>query len=107
MNAWRRAAEDLGIRVDIPFTLTTNRGEDISYEAHVLDFGGPNGTVFGRVGDDSRFREHRKDAGYFASDLAPTYGTYNRDLFIATLDDWKWFGANGQEPAWYSGRNWS
>jgi hypothetical protein len=43
----------------------------------------------------------RKEAGYFWSDLSPEYQSYDRDLFIATLDDWKWFGAKGQEPAWY------
>jgi hypothetical protein len=107
MNAWRNAAEELGIRVEIPFTLTANNGETISYEAHVVDFGGPNGTVFGTLQDESRFTQRRRDAGYFASDIGPSYRTYNRQLFIDTLDDWKWFGGKGQEPPWYSGKNWS
>ena len=107
MNAWRKAADELGIRVEIPFSLATHSGERVSYEARVLDFGGPNGTVFGTLQDESGFTQRRKSAGYFASDIGPRYRTYNREFFIDTLDDWKWFGTEGQEPSWYSGKNWS
>lgn len=107
MNAWREAAEDLAIRVEIPFTLTMRDGTTEPCEARVIDFGSPNGIVFGVVGDDKASWKRRKEAGYCWSDLSPNYRTYNRDLFIATLDDWKWFGAKGGEPDWYSGKNWS
>lgn len=45
MDAWKEAARDLGIRVEIPFTLKTGTG-DVEFEGQVLDFGGPKGTVF-------------------------------------------------------------
>jgi len=107
MNAWRAAAKDLGIRVEIPFSLVSADGESELYEGRAIDFGGPNGVVFGIFDDDRSSRKRRKDAGYCWSGLAPSYRTYNRELFISTLDDWKWFGPKGQEPAWYSGKNWS
>jgi hypothetical protein len=34
--------------------------------------------------------------------LADTYLTYDRHLFVGTLDDWGWFG-EGSAPAWYTG----
>jgi len=43
-KAWLKAAKDLGIRVVAPFTVRTSEGELGTYEAHVLDFGGPKGT---------------------------------------------------------------
>jgi len=48
-QAWLEAAIDLGIRVTAPFTLQS--GEPITYEAHVMDFGGPKGTVVGVLND--------------------------------------------------------
>jgi hypothetical protein len=53
MSAWRHAAEDLGIRVEIPFTLANEDGETERYEGRVIDFGGPNGAVFGLLTDRS------------------------------------------------------
>lgn len=107
MNAWRDAAKDLGIRLDIPFSLVSVSGETELYEGRAIDFGGPNGVVFGVLDDDAASGKRRKDAGYYLSGLAPGYRTYDRELFISTLDDWKWFGPKGQEPDWYSGKNWS
>jgi hypothetical protein len=49
MDAWKQAAQDLGIRVEIPFTLKTEKGNVEFHEGHVLDCGGPKGTVFGTI----------------------------------------------------------
>jgi hypothetical protein len=106
MNAWRDAARKLGIRVEIPFSLVSVDGEIEMYEGRVVDFGGPNGIVFRISNDDKVSGKRRKVSGYYWSDLVLTYRTYNRELFVSTLDDWKWFGPKGQEPAWYSGKNW-
>jgi len=42
-QAWLEAAKDLGIRITAPFTVLSD--EPSNYEAHVIDFGGPKGTV--------------------------------------------------------------
>jgi hypothetical protein len=96
MRAWSDAAEDLGIRVEIPFTLATEGGETERYEGRAIDFGGPNGIVFGSLEDDRASSNRRKNAGYCYSSLAVSYRTYNRGLFVDTLDDWKWFGEKGR-----------
>jgi hypothetical protein len=31
----------------------------------------------------------------------------DRQFFIDTLDDWKWFGPEGKQPGWYTGKDWS
>lgn len=107
MKAWQQAAADLRIRVEIPFILTIEDGESESYEAHIVDFGGQKGTVIGRTDDDKGTWIRRRAAGYYVSDLAPRYRQYDRNLFMDTLNDWKWFGSKDRQPAWYTGKNWS
>lgn len=104
-DAWRQAAADLGIRVVAPFTLTAESGETREFEAHVLDFGGPKGTVV--TGEESGLNDMRGSLGYYASNLSPTYRSYVREHFIETLNDWGWFGHEGQPPSWYTGEPWS
>jgi hypothetical protein len=107
MDAWQKAANELEIRVEIPFTFTGGDGRIEVYEGRAIDFGGPNGAVFGTLNDAKKSWERCNQAPYFFSFLSSNYQTYSKDLFVATLDDWKWFGTKGQEPDWYSGKDWS
>lgn len=104
-GAWRQAAADLGIRVVAPFGLPTESGETEWFEAHILDFGGPKGTVV--ADQDGRLDDRRRRLGYYAPNLFPTYRTYARQHLIDTLNDWGWFGERGKEPPWYTGKPWS
>jgi hypothetical protein len=104
-HAWIRAAADLDIRVVAPFALTTTNGEAILFEAHILDFGGPKGTVVGN--EKNELGDVRQKSGYFCSNLYSSYRRYDRQHFIDTLDDWGWFGEKGTEPSWYTGKPWS
>lgn len=104
-SAWQDAGRDLGIRVTAPFVLEIE-GNDVFFEALISDFGGPMGTV-AVASDTVLFRPVLRRLGYYVSKLFPTYRTYSRDHFIATLDDWRWFGASGEVPPWYTGRPWS
>jgi hypothetical protein len=88
-----------------PINLTLESREIERFEAHVLDFGGPNGTIVGN--QDSEWGGIRKQLGYYYSNLFPVYRTYDRQHFIDTLNDWGWFGENGKEPPWYTGKSWS
>jgi hypothetical protein len=72
MAAWKHAAQDIGIPVRIPFSFATSHGETELYEAHVFDFGGPKGTVTGKVTDDDARGNHKK-FGYDASDLGNSH----------------------------------
>lgn len=36
-----------------------------------------------------------------------SYARYDRDLFLATLNDWDWFGDPADAPGWYTGRPWT
>jgi hypothetical protein len=103
--SWLEAARDLGIRVVAPFTLRVSEGERITYEAHLLDFGGPKGTVVGVL--DDGLQDGRATQGYYCSNLAASYRRYERIHFIDTLNDWGWYGPVELRPSWYTGARWS
>ena len=104
-DAWKKAAVDLGITVVAPVSLIADNRQTEWFEAHIVDFGGPKGTVVGN--QDSALNDTRKNLGYYASNLFPSYRVYVRQNFIDTLNDWGWFGDEGQAPDWYSGDPWS
>jgi hypothetical protein len=66
----------------------------------LLNFGGPHGTLIRLIDDES----NDADAdGPYRSRLNPeVYGTYDRGLWIETLQDWGWFGPRELRPDWYS-----
>jgi hypothetical protein len=104
-RAWLEAAKNLEIRVAAPFAVQLPVGEPITYEAHILDFGGLKGTVVGVL--DDKMDDCRATQGYYYSNLAPSYRDYVRQHFIDTLNDWGWFGPAELRPAWYTGKSWS
>ena len=111
VRSWREAADDLGIEVIAPASVTLGSK---SFDALALlpEFGALNGMVlFGRfsateglVDPDGRlFREYHYGFSY----LAASYETYRRDLFIDTLNDWGWTSNARPAPDWYTGQPWS
>lgn len=104
-QAWRKAGTDLGIRVTAPFAIRLSAGEPVIYEAHILDFGGPKGTVVGVLDDE--LGDYRAIEGYYSSNLSISYRTYTRQQFIGALNDWGWYGPAELRPSWYTGESWT
>jgi hypothetical protein len=109
-NAWRDAAEDLGITVVAPYGLLDAGGEvDSAAVAWIESFGSVQGTVV------AAYRSNReailsaaRGRGQFCSFInEASYARYDRDLFVATLNDWGWYGNPAQAPAWYTGEPWT
>jgi hypothetical protein len=48
-----------------------------------------------------------RDTQLYVSRLADSYATFDRKLFIETLNDWGWFAQDRAAPHWYTGRPWS
>jgi hypothetical protein len=102
-KAWLDAASDLGIRVIAPYSMTMPDGSIAIAEAFVPDFGSPGGAIAISVGNP--LGNDAKRIGKWCSILYESYRVYDRELFIGTLDDWRWFG-EGNAPDWYSGKPW-
>src|SRR5262245_39750776 len=104
VEAWRQAAADLGIRFTAPF-VTEVDGKRVQFLALVHLFGRPIGTVISVMDQPSDGRGHPQTDQYFRSILnGECYRTYDRELFIETLDDWHYFGPEAERPSWYTGK---
>ncbi len=106
INAWRDASKDLKIRIQSPFILITEDNRKLEFEMLIVGFGQRNGTIIFSADDMTYFNIPEK-YGYYCSALNPaSYATYDRQLFIDTLDDWGYFGDPLNKPDWYSGKVW-
>jgi hypothetical protein len=109
--AWTTAADDLGIAVSTHGVLYDADGNAHSYTVHVPDFGSPKGTVcvVASPGGDTlstvicrlAVEQGFHFAGFYDADR-----TYERAVFIDTLNDWQWFG-DADPPEWYTGKPWA
>jgi len=104
IDAWRKAGQDLGIKVNPEFTLRLKDGR--KEFLFIQDFGGPKGTIATSVHDTKDFKE-LQELGFYCSALGDNYTTYHRALFTDTLNDWGFFGEMNKKPDWYNGKSWS
>ena len=107
-QAWLDAANDLGIRVEHPFSFTTKSGVRATTSGVFLpDFGSPRGILLLCRFDSDELHDIADDTDYAQSALNPnSYEPYERELYIDTLNDWGWFGPSAAEPSWFTGANW-
>jgi hypothetical protein len=105
-RAWEAAAQDLNITVATNGALVDTQRISHPYLVYIANFGRPKGTICSLRDDgDEALIEVARQQGFFVSVLYDAYAVYDRDRFIATLDDWKWFGSSAAPP-WYTGKTW-
>jgi hypothetical protein len=106
-QAWLTAGVDLGIQVDVDGEVDQNGTAGVPYAVRIHWFGRVNGTVcrHGEAPRDEveRLRDWARRNETSCSLLSGSYTTYDRDLFVETLDDWQWFG-EAKPPGWYTGK---
>jgi hypothetical protein len=103
--AWKKAADDLGIKFTSPFVVTLQDGRQHEHLGLVHQFGRSIGTIIKVLHEPSHNTPHPEGDGYFCSILGSGYGRYERQAFINTLDDWQFFGPENERPPWYSGKS--
>jgi hypothetical protein len=109
-QAWRDAAEDLTITVVAPYELLDEAGHIAAMAvAWVESFGSAQGTVVAGLRSDRATVQSaaRWQRQYYSLINEESYALYDRDLFMATLNDWGWFGDPAHTPAWYTGKPWT
>lgn len=107
VGAWKEAAANLGIQFTAPFTITLPDGKQQECLGLVRKFGRRVGTIIAVIGEPSEPSDPLTTDDYFWSILGQSYCSFNRQRFMDTLDDWKFFGPVSEQPSWYSGKNWS
>jgi hypothetical protein len=105
--AWREAAVDLGIRFTSPFIVESGDGNRRKHLGLIHHFGRRLGTVISVLDEPSERVSHPACGDYYWSVLGSGYGQYVRESFIATLDDWQFFGPADERPIWYTGKSWT
>lgn len=110
VRAWLDAADDLGIDVVAPFTLSVDE-QEVQCIALIADFGAFNGmgVLQGGVAEWREARELLDAAsklGYGFSFVRDPYRRYDRGLFVDTLNDWGWRRETRVAAEWYSGEPW-
>jgi hypothetical protein len=109
-HAWRDAAEDLKVTVVAPCELLHKAGDVAAVAvAWIASFGSVQGTVVAGLRSDraivqSAARRQGKVCSFINEQ---SYARYDHDLFVATLNDWGWYGDPAQAPAWYTGNPWT
>ncbi len=105
-EAWLEAHEDLGIEVQIPFTIVSPEGSEFAVLGLIKHWGGPQGTILISMEDDFQALGHLLESlGYAWSASSPfSYGRYDRERFIELLNDWGWYGNRQEKPGWYHGQ---
>jgi hypothetical protein len=110
VRAWHRAAEDLGISVVAPYQVADQQSQTaVDSVAWVESFGSARGAVVvGRHYPREPIKSIAKAHGQFCSFIdEESYAEYDRDLFVATLNDWGWYGDPDETPEWYTGESWT
>jgi len=98
------AAKDLGITIVSPFTLHDANGNAHLFIAHFPGFGSAKGTLICHADDWMVKEPIARQQGYYCSGLHPdSYSSYDRALWIETLDDWAWRGSEELRPTWNRG----
>jgi hypothetical protein len=98
-----------GITVVAPYELLDEGGNISAFAlAWIESFGSENGSVV--AGLRSRRQAVQSAArrqGQLCSFInEESYAQYDRDLFVATLNDWGWYGDPAHAPGWYTGKPW-
>jgi hypothetical protein len=96
-DCWRQAAIEPGIKV-----------EEVDGAVRVAEFGSKSGmlcAICETRGSQDELTREAKQRGMGWSALGTSYLTYDRELFVDTLNDWGWC-ASAAPPEWYSGEPW-
>ena len=107
--AWLAAAADLGLDVVAPYRVVRLENRAINGLALVRQFGSPSGAlVIDLAATTQSESESATRLGFFVSQVdGAAYASYDRDLFVGTLNDWGWFGPEQDRPTWFTGEAWT
>ena len=107
LEAWKIVAKDLNIKIQSPFYLTTKNDRKLKFDFLVDEFGSQKGIVIMRM-SKMHGRKATGESGFAYSALSfRSYATYDRQLFIDTLNDWGCFGDFSKKPELYIGQPWT
>ena len=103
LEFWQKAAIDLGLQLDVPFSFLLPSGRRLEALLLVKQFGAERGMlIFGSFDDVVDYMNEISDLGYgFAVLGEPMEGEeYNLREYIELLMDWGWSDDDQLKPSW-------
>jgi hypothetical protein len=100
---WKRAADELGFKIQTPFALTLPSGNSIEAELLISDFGGEKGLlIFTDYEKIKPFVGELRLNGFHCSIIGESSSNQEFEIesFIDCLSDWGWSGAEADRPVW-------
>jgi hypothetical protein len=98
-----RACADLGLSVEIGYTMTLTGGKRLETIARIADLGAHNGMlVFSSYDAVRNMKDALRDAGYGFTvlDEPNSREIYDVETFRQIFRDWGWAGELGRKPKW-------
>ena len=107
-SAWQKAAAELSVEIIAPYVIEFE-GRSYTYPLLVKSFGSNKGTllIVHRDESEKELYEVGKKLSFFVSIVFEDLFSYERSLFIGTLNDLGWFGPDDRVPSWYTGKPWT
>jgi hypothetical protein len=102
-DLWAQAAADLGLDIDVPYSVRLPSGASVDARVHLRNFGGDNGMlVVSDYSIVSMLLDELASQGYGFSVLDDPLQSevYDREVFIEMLTDWGWSGTSAERPSW-------
>ncbi len=100
---WAQAATDLGLEVDVPYTIRLPSGAFVNARVRLRNFGCDSGMlVVSDYSSISMLLDELTNQGYGFSVLDDPLPSevYDREVFIEMLADWGWSGSSAELPSW-------
>jgi hypothetical protein len=107
LDSWRTAVKDLNIKIQSPFYITTKNEQRLKFDLLVEDFGCQKGLIIMSASNMHGLKAINENGYSYSALNLKTYSTYDRQLFIDTLNDWGYFGDSSKTPGWYTGQPWT
>src|ERR1044072_7445010 len=102
-DQWRRAAQELGIKCQIPYTLVAIDGATFEFACLLPQFGAARGMLIGATYNKAA-ADAALSAGFAFShfDAEPQYVPFEIAGYVDCLKDWGWAVPREQPPAWFT-----
>ena len=107
LDSWKTAEKDLNIKIQSPFFITSKNEKKLKFDLLVEDFGSQKGMVIMSMSKMHGLKAIKENGFSFSALNFKSYSTYDRQLFIDTLNDWGYFGDLSKTPEWYTGQPWT
>jgi hypothetical protein len=99
---WQRAASELGIACQSPYTLVAQDGSTYEFEALLPDFGKPRGMLLGTAFDEAAANAAIQEGfGFSCLDALRADEIFELSAYVECLRDWGWAAKAATPPPWY------